>query len=336
MMLPSDFRKILVIQTASIGDVILATPVIEKLHHHFPEAQIDFLLKKGNESLFYNHPFLNTILVWDKGNHKYRNLLKILKVVRHTRYDLVVNIQRFATTGLITVLSGARTTVGFSKNPFSFLFKKRIKHKIREGIFHESERNQLLVQPFTNGDVFNVRLYPGQADNAIMSQYKTRRYITVSPASLWFTKQFPIEKWTAFIQGIDPSTVVYFLGSPADRKICDEIIRRSGHENSLNLAGKLRFLESAALMKDAQMNFMNDSAPLHLASSVNARITAVFCSTVKEFGFGPLSEDSVIVETHESLSCRPCGLHGHKKCPEKHFKCALTINEEELLKRIST
>jgi len=42
-------NKILVIQTAFIGDAILATGVLEKLHRHFPESKIDFLVRKGNE-----------------------------------------------------------------------------------------------------------------------------------------------------------------------------------------------------------------------------------------------------------------------------------------------
>jgi len=102
----------------------------------------------------------------------------------------------------------------------------------------------------------------------------------------------------------------------------------------VNLAGKLSFLESAALMKDAKMNFTNDSAPMHLASAVNAPVTAIFCSTVAAFGFGPLSDDSFVVETKEQLDCRPCGLHGFSKCPEKHFKCALTINSDQLTLRL--
>ena len=334
MMSLSDCRKILVIQTASIGDVILATPILEKLHYHFPEARIDFLMKKGNETLFVGHPFLHRIIIWNKKEHKYKNLYNILKTIRKDRYDLVVNVQRFASSGFITAFSGAQMTIGFDKNPFSLLFSQRVKHKITSGVFHETERNQSLLDKITDNSRFKVMLYPSQSDYARLSPYKTQAYITVSPASLWFTKQFPAEKWAAFLGGLDHALHVYYLGAANDQKICDQIIELSGHKNSLNLAGKLSFLESAALMRDAQMNFMNDSAPLHLASSVNANTTAIFCSTVKEFGFGPLSDDSFIVETREKLDCRPCGLHGHQKCPEKHFKCALTINEQELLKRI--
>jgi heptosyltransferase-2 len=60
----------------------------------------------------------------------------------------------------------------------------------------------------------------------------------------------------------------------------------------------------------------------------------LYCSTVPEFGFGPLSNDSKIIEIEEKLDCRPCGLHGNKGCPEKHFKCALDIDTNLLLKRL--
>jgi len=73
---------------------------------------------------------------------------------------------------------------------------------------------------------------------------------------------------------------------------------------------------------------------MHLGSSVNAAITVVYCSTVPSFGFGPLSDNAMIVETKEDLDCRPCGLHGLQKCPKTHFKCASTIDSNDLIKRI--
>jgi heptosyltransferase-2 len=98
----------------------------------------------------------------------------------------------------------------------------------------------------------------------------------------------------------------------------------------INLCGQLSFLQSAALMKDALMNYVNDSAPMHFASAVNAPVTAIYCSTLPAFGFGPLSDNSRVVEIRENLYCRPCGLHGKKACPEGHFRCAYDINLAQL------
>jgi heptosyltransferase-2 len=83
-------------------------------------------------------------------------------------------------------------------------------------------------------------------------------------------------------------------------------------------------------MKNADMNYVNDSAPMHLASAMNAKTTAIFCSTVPEFGFGPLADGARIVEITEKLDCRPCGLHGFKECPKGHFNCGNQIKIEGL------
>ncbi|MEI7727801.1 MAG: glycosyltransferase family 9 protein [Bacteroidota bacterium] len=326
-------RKILVIQTASIGDVILATPVLEKLHQYFPEAQIDFLVKKGIEDLFTDHPFLHEVLVWDKRTKKYSTFDKLMHRVWHTRYDLVVNLQRFFMTGLLSAFSRAGMRIGFDKNPMSFFFTHKITHKISTGI-HETKRNLSLISAITDDSDTMPRLYPSLADTALIEKFVTRNCYTISPASLWYTKQYPAEKWVELLRRIPVEARVYLLGSPADLALCEDIIKRAGHPGAISLAGKLTFLQSAALMKRARMNFTNDSAPMHLASAVNAPVTAIYCSTVPEFGFGPLADNSCIVETSEKLPCRPCGLHGFIACPEKHFRCALGIDDDQLVKRL--
>lgn len=316
--------------------MILATPVVEKLHRDFPRAAIDFLLKKGNESLFTGHPFLHEVLTWNKNEGRYRDYLRLFRLVRKRKYDLVVNLQRFASTGVLTALSGAKTTIGFDKNPFSFLFSKKIIHMIRTGDCHETRRNLSLIEGITGPGSAPVKLYPRKVDVAKVSSFKTGSYLCIAPASLWFTKQYPAEKWVEFIRETSPDLKIFLLGSPADHALCEDILARSDHHNGINLAGKLSFLETAALMKDALMNYVNDSAPMHLASAIDAPVTAVFCSTVPAYGFGPLSQNSAVVETTETLSCRPCGLHGLKSCPRGHFKCAYTITTQQLLERLRT
>ncbi|MEM9053432.1 MAG: glycosyltransferase family 9 protein, partial [Bacteroidota bacterium] len=138
-------------------------------------------------------------------------------------------------------------------------------------------------------------------------------------------------KWVELIDNLRSDLSVYLIGAPGDLEMCADIRDKSVHGNVRILAGELTFLQSAALMKDARMNFVNDSAPMHIASAVNAPVTAIYCSTIQEFGFGPLSDDSRIIETKESLECRPCGLHGKKACPKGHFKCATTIETKEII-----
>ena len=339
MKIKKEIKRILVIQTASIGDVVLATPVVEKLKEFYPDAKIDFLVKNGIHSLLISHPKIKRVLVWDKSTDKYKHIKQLITVIRERKYDAVVNLQRFASSGLITALSGAPIKLGFNKNPFSVFCTKSVEHHISADpgkSEHEVSRNLSVIDSITDASRnYPLKLYPSQDDFAKVSQFKTKKYICVAPTSLWFTKQFPAEKWIEFLREIDGDLLVYFLGAKNDRAICEGIIEASAHKNSLNLSGKLSFLESAALMKDAAMNFVNDSAPQHFASAVNAPLTSIFCSTVPSFGFGPLSNNSVVIETDEKLSCRPCGLHGFKSCPQKHFKCAIDIKKEKLLARIN-
>lgn len=319
-------KKILLIQTAFTGDVVLATPVLEKLHRFFPEAKIDFCLRKGNESLLKDHPFVNEILIFDKKNQKIRNLFRLLSKIRNNKYDLVVNMHRFASSGFLTGFSGAKEKIGFDKNPLSFLLTKKITHEIGTGK-HEVRRNLELIEHFTDSLAERPKLYPSESDRKMISYHlNLGEYVCMAPTSVWFTKQWPEEKWVELIKLIPTGIRIYLLGASGDSQLCQDILDRARRDNCANLAGQLSFLQSAALMEKAKMNYVNDSAPMHFASAMNAPVTAIYCSTVPSFGFGPLSDNSRVIETTEKLTCRPCGLHGHRECPELHFKCALTID----------
>lgn len=317
--------------------MILATAVAEKLHRFYPGARIDFLLKRGNEGLLKAHPFIANVIVWDKKQGKLRNLFRLIKRVRGEKYDTVINLHRFASSGFIAGFSKAKEVIGFDKNPLSFLFTKKVKHVIGTGK-HEVQRNLELIEHLTDSSFEKPCLYPSPGDFEAVNKFQRQsdaapifEYICIAPTSVWFTKQYPKEKWIELIQNLDePYLPIYLLGAPSDEPACEEI-KAATSSKVINLAGKLNFLESAALMKYAKMNYVNDSAPMHIASSMNAPVTAVFCSTVPEFGFGPLSDNSRILQREGKLYCRPCGLHGHKACPERHFKCAYEINVEQLL-----
>ena len=331
-------KKILIIQTAFIGDVVLATGILEKLHQYYPAAELDFLVRKGNESLLSHHPFLHEVLIWQKKESKYKHLFQLLTQIRNTKYDAVINLQRYGATGFLTAFSKAKLTIGFDKNPFSFLFSRKITHTFsgtKGEVLHEIERNHLLIKSLTDGMAAKPKLYPNTEDMDFVKPFQTRPYICIAPASVWFTKQFPTNKWIDFIKHLPVSFDIYLIGGPTDAPLCNEIVVVNVHPNVVSLAGKLNFLQSAALQKGATMNYVNDSAPMHFASSVNAPVTAVYCSTIVGFGYGPLSDKSFVVEIEETLSCRPCGLHGKKACPLGHFNCANKITHEQLLEVIS-
>ena len=350
-------KRFLVIQTAFLGDAVLVTSIVEKLHAWYPDAAIDLVVRKGNEGLFgfnatprgssgtvdppglhtgldHGHPFLNRLYIWDKRTAKNKNLFTLIGELRKTEYDHIINCQRFFSTGLMTVLARGKETIGFDKNPLSLGFSRTVKHTIGDGR-HEVDRLNDLIAHLTDGSRPLPRLYPtpqarADAERLVFQHTEGQgRYVCIAPASVWFTKQWPEAKWVELIKALSPDLHVFLIGAPADHALCTRIAKAAGR--GVVLAEELSLLASAALMEGAAMNYVNDSAPLHIASAMNAPVTTVFCSTVPAFGFGPLRENGRVVETTEKLDCRPCGLHGHRACPKGHFKCALGIGVEQVV-----
>ena len=312
-------QRILIIQTAFLGDVILASPVWENLHAAYPDAQIDVVVKKGNESLLVAHPFLHQVFIFDKSQ-KVKTLWNLGKTLRSQQYDLVINLQRFASSGILTFLARGKESRGFEKNPLSVLYTKKFKHEMKPN-WHEVDRNLSLISDLVPTPIRRPQLFPSKEDLNSIQMYQEVPYYCLAPTSVWFTKQAPKEVWIGLIEKLSaPNTTIYLLGAASDRAYLDAIVQNIRSSQVLNLAGQLSLLQSAALMAGAEHNYVNDSGPLHLASATNAPVSAFFCSTVPEFGFGPLSENARIIEVKD-LDCRPCGLHGHKVCPKGHFKC---------------
>lgn len=327
----SNLPATLLIQTAFIGDVILMTALLEYLHQTEPATPVDVLVRRGNEGLLAGHPHVRNVLIWDKKHRKYAALWDLLGQIRAVQYGRVVTLQRFASTGFLAAFSKAKERIGFAKNPLSRFFTRRVPHQMGDGT-HEVIRNLRLLTDAVPTPLVPPRLYPSAADEAAVAPYATAGpYICLAPTSVWFTKQYPEAKWLELLAALPQHVRVYLLGGPPDVAACERLAAVSGRDNVTNIAGKIGLLASAALMRGAVMNYVNDSAPMHLCSAVGAPVTAIFCSTVPAFGFGPLAPVSFVVETKERLACKPCGLHGHAACPLGHFRCAYGIEVGQLL-----
>ncbi|MCS7084740.1 MAG: glycosyltransferase family 9 protein [Bacteroidia bacterium] len=295
----------MVAQTAFLGDAVLGLSVVQALQKAFPDADIRYLVRKGNESIVPGPVF-----VWDKRRRKYEHFFQTLVQIRRFRPELFVVVQRYFSSGLMAMLSGAQTIVGFDKNPFSCAFTFRVAHRL-DGR-HELERNAELLKPL--GIVGWERPKIRVEDSNVPAE----PYVVLAPATVWATKAWAY--WPELARALAQKKRVYVVGAPGEREIC----ARVAGDWAVNLAGELTLPQLAGLMRGALRVFCNDSAPLHIAGAVNAPVTVFFCSTVPAFGFGPISDDAVVLEARE-LQCRPCGLHGRKRCPKGHFRCAKEI-----------
>lgn len=308
--------KLLVIQTAYFGDVLLTTSLIELLHSHDPHMEIDLLVQPSRAVIFRDHPYINYVWTFDK-RRKLRSLMTLIPQLRRQRYRMVINAHRHGSSGLIALLCGAKEVVGYDVHPLSRFFTHRIPYHV--GSEHEVSRLCRLAQFMTRDEKAMPRLYPSASDYEKVT--RTTPYITISPGSVWQTKQWPNAYWIELINQIPDDVDVLLLGGVGEQDLCEQIKSQTNRPVE-NLAGVYDFLESGALMQGAIMNYTQDSAPLHIASAMNAPVTAVFCSTSPQYGYGPLSQVSYVRETHLELPCRPCGVHGHRECPLGHFKCS--------------
>jgi heptosyltransferase-2 len=330
-------RQVLIIQTAFTGDVVLALPLAQRVRAEWPDAHIHFLVRKGNENLVEHHPDIDSVWIWDKKHHKTANLFRLIQELRQIPFALVLNCQRFFSTGFLSLSLKAKEKRGFAENPLSTFYSARYPHtRSSQGAsnaLHEVDRNLSLLTGLMPTHREAPRLIPTEAEiQKVRSLLPPGQWVVMAPASVWFTKQWPQEKWVELIRNMPENMISVLIGGPGDFSLCEEIRKAGG--KGINLCGKLTFRESAALMSLAHRTICNDSAPMHLASSVGGAVTGIFCSTIPEFGFYPLSPDSAILQETKDLSCRPCGLHGKKICPEGHFLCGTSIGVSEVLKTL--
>ena len=328
--------KILIIQTAFIGDTILASHFARAVHDSYPGAEIHFFLRKGNESVIQGLPTIHKVWVWDKQGGKTKNLMKLISDLRQIKFDQVYNLHRHFNSGLVSAMMRSSIKIGFKQNPLSFFYTKKINHQIPDPRgYHEVQRNLELIEGFVispNEKNYRPELPLQEKNFDKVRPYMHDDYFVVAPASVWFTKAWSEHKYRELTNELSKRGIVYFIGAPSDKELCERISKDI--PNCVNLCGMLNLLDSAALMTKAKRVFVNDSAPLHLASAVNAKSTAIFCSTVKEFGYFNLAENSALVTIDEKLECRPCGLHGHQKCPLDHFNCSEKIQIKQVLDTI--
>ncbi|CAM3830686.1 glycosyltransferase family 9 protein [Aquirufa aurantiipilula] len=323
--------KVLLIQTAFLGDAVLATALLEKIRMESPDTEIHILVRKGNESLFKAYPYPNLKTVWsyDKSR-KWSSWLELRRDLSKEHFDAVYVIQRFLGMGLLSLCVGAKRVVGFDKNPMSLFFTEKVRHEWGTGI-HEVERNTALVKSWLGEKVFKPCLRAPNIDLATEMQKK--EYICISPGSVWETKRLPIRIWIEFIKLLPENQVVVLMGSPGEIELSDQIAAAFHGSNRvvLNETGKHPLLASAYIFQQSKMSFVNDSGPMHICSAENVPTVAVYCSTIPSFGFGPLADWNRIVETKHVLDCRPCGDHGKKNCPLGHYACGEGIEAKSLL-----
>lgn len=325
---------ILIIQTAFLGDVIMTTPLVRAVAETFPNAEIDMLTIPQTRIVFRDNPHVRNILVFDKRSKskKVTAFVTALADIRRQHYDIAISTSRSMTNALLMRLAGIPTRVGFAS-------QKMITHPVTHPRgMHMRMRYLALVQPFSKEtfdaqtELFWTQKDAQSADEKLEQiKYPGRPVVGIAPGSVWETKKWPKSYYAELVKRLDAANInIVLLGAPDERALCEEIRQES---TALNTAGELSITASAALIKKCDLMLANDSAPLHMANAVQTDVFAFFGPTVRRFGCYPYRTDDRIFEIN-NLECRPCGKHGGKKCPQKHFRCMLEITPQQVFEHV--
>lgn len=329
--------KILVFQTAFLGDLILTIPLIKGIKKVYSHSEIIVMVRGGLAEIIRNMDEVDGVIEYDKtGKDKgIFKMLSFIRMLRREKFDIVFSPHRSLRTSIILFFSKIPQRIGFKESALSFIYSKTI---TRETSLHEIEKNLLLLKLIdrdfryenATGIMIKNELY--EVVKQKLSDYgifNNDGLIAVAPGSHWGTKRWLPERFAEVISRLsEEGYKIILIGSDEDGEIAKKI--ESCCKNKVtNLCGKTTILESAALIALSNVLLSNDSAAVHIASFTGTPVAVIYGPTLPSFGFTPYGVNSAIIE-YNGLQCRPCSSHGPMECPEGHFKCMRMISTDEV------
>jgi heptosyltransferase-2 len=335
-------EKILLIRFSSIGDILLASPLVRALRAKYPEARIDFLTKRKYAELFRANPHLTSVIEFDDGEKEEIGALR--RKIRETKYDLILDLHDSLRSKYLRVFSRAKEVRTVNKRAIRRFFLVKLKWNMYGAAVSVADRYLETAKDFgvsPDGQGLEIFIPPDVVQETeemlkIFLQSRDQFVVGLAPTAKHKTKMWLPERF-AELGGLlakERGATVVVFGGPDDSAYCENIVKRindlSGENTARNFAGKLSLLETACTMDVCNLIVTNDTGLMHLATARKKPVVAIFGSTVEQFGFFPYRASSIIVECN-GLSCRPCSHIGRAECPKGHFRCMNDITVSEVV-----
>lgn len=332
-MTTNDRPKILAVQTAFLGDVILTTPLLSALRRKRPEAEIVFMGTPSGAAVIEGHPAVDRVIAYDKRGAE-RGLSGFANKARELRasgFELALCAHRSTRSAALLAWAGIPRRIGFATADLPWLFHDRVPRPPER---HEVERNLELIAPLGGPpEGFEPKLMlprPEPAGPDLLGEVGGQKKVALCPGSVWATKRWPARGFAEAARAIsgDLGARVFLLGAESDREAAAEV---EGWLRApvVNLAGKTGLRDWLRALSAMDLVITNDSSPTHLAGAFEVPVVTIFGPTTPSQGFAPWSKNSRVVEA--DLACRPCGEHGGRRCPEGHFKCMERIRPSQVV-----
>ena len=328
------FTKIAIIHLNQIGDLVFSLPLLRALRENFPEAKIHSILRPHLEELLEGSPFVDQLISRKSG---WKDQLRLLKMLRENRYDLVITLSHSVECLLLATLSGARVKVGFSNFPWDVGLHIKEKVEGHHGWYNNAKLLKRLNLDVTKKDYVDLLILPSQRDaNGSASSEIAKvqgKYAVISPgtSARRQVKAWDEEKFAdlLFLLKEKYNLNPVIVGGKDDQESIQQLIqitRGKGRDQKIhpiiNLAGKVGLRDLCYVLKNASLFVGIDSGIMHLASSLDIPVVGIFGPT-DPFYVGPQNTKSLLVRKEE-LECVPCYLKG---CEERECMKRIAVGD---------
>ncbi|MFO7554350.1 MAG: lipopolysaccharide heptosyltransferase I [Desulfobacterales bacterium] len=318
--------NILIVKLSAIGDVIHTLPALNAVRKHHPDAHITWLVEEDAATLIEGHEALDRILVskrkrWIKSLRSasclstIKEIYRFIKVLRDTRYDMILDFQALLKSGILIALARGRRKIGFGQGlehmEHSYLFLNE--HVPAVSMEHHALSRGLM---FLNAlgiptpDVeYNLPVsdYDRKKVEDLLQRYgvvNPRRFVAINPVAKWESKLWSNRKFAELADRIAAQydVEVVFTGSFEDRRTIHQIKADMGAP-AVNLAGETTLKMLAALYAKADVVISTDTGPMHLAVAMGTPVVALFGPTAP-WRTGPFGSGHQVVTAGQA--CAPC------------------------------
>ncbi|WPM31770.1 glycosyltransferase family 9 protein [Hydrogenobacter sp. T-2] len=304
--------KILIWQSAYLGDVVLTTPLIMTLKRHFPSSQVAFAGRSFIRELLKGLDV--ELITFDKG---FWESFEVIEKLRE--YHIAISPHISARSALILFMAGVPTRIGFDRSELKWLYTHTVKH--RWGI-HEVDRNLELLKPLGIREFERMPYLFVSEEEEKRAKDKFRlpeSFAVLSPFSNFRLKEWNIDRWLELSKRLSITPVI--VGADTQRaNIFDKV-------EGINLIGKTSLRELMAVISLSKVVISCDSAPVHIANALGVPALSVYTATSPDYGFYPLIGDYVKPE----LYCSPCSPNP-KVCRTGTQACLSMVGVGDVLK----
>ena len=336
----SEIRRILIIRFSSLGDVALASVVIDALKEAFPSSELILLVGASYAGLYEGDPRLAGVFRFERTGRgtveEVRAVRGTISPLRKRDFDAIVDLQGSFRSRMIGLAIPARRRVRYPK-----------RHCARAAMVHAKwipVRTVPTVQVYLRalrglGLSRSFRLprllVPSDASERADELLRHHgigsddRIVGINPGVRWSGKRWTSEGFAAIADALleRMDVRVLFLGDEGDTDFVRTTVERMTR-NPLILTGTLGLSELKAVIRRCAVLLTNDSGPMHIATAVGTPVVALFGPTHPKLGFAPCGPQDRVITL--DLPCSPCTLHGNVHCRYPTRRCMEGIEPERV------